>query len=202
MRELVIVGRPNSGKTMFALNFAGYLGCKSVDVTFRTYDDLITCQHFTIDNAKRELCSISTHKTRNLQSLILKLPIGKTTVNFKLTDTCGISEQIHSDEAIRRGMAQTLHIMRQADFILHIIDASLATRDYVANLNNIDREIYNYGIARQNYLILANKMDLLPLAKENFPRLTNMYAKSIIIPVSAMYSTGFKEVKSFVARNI
>ncbi len=30
MRELTVVGRPNSGKTLFTLNFASYIGVKDV----------------------------------------------------------------------------------------------------------------------------------------------------------------------------
>ncbi|HEY3425607.1 MAG TPA: GTPase [Negativicutes bacterium] len=201
MREFLIVGRPNSGKTMFALNFAGYVGSKQVDVTFRTYDGLITSRHFLLEEAKRELCGMVLHKTRSLQSLVLKLSLGKTVVNFKLTDTCGISEQIHHDENIRRGMAQTLSLMRSADFIFHIIDLTTTTKDYLHNINNIDREIYNYGVARHNYILLGNKIDL-PVAKGNIPNLASVFSHTNIIPISALHSQGFKEVRTCVARNI
>lgn len=201
MREIVIVGRPNSGKTMFTLSFADYLGSKAVDVTFRTYDDLLTCRHFTLDEAKRELCSIVPHKTRCVQSLVLKLPLGKTTINFKLTDTCGVSETIHPTENIRRGMAQTLALVRYADFVVHIIDLSIITNDFVQSVENIDQEIYNYGTARRNYLLLANKIDL-PGARENLSRLQKLWPQATILPISALWSKGFKEVRTYVARNI
>jgi len=67
MREFIIVGQPNSGKTLFALNFAAYNGSKTVDVTFRTYDGLTTCRHFSITEAKSQLCSMTLHKTRSFQ---------------------------------------------------------------------------------------------------------------------------------------
>ncbi len=201
MREFVIVGRPNSGKTMFTLNFAHFLGNKTVDVTFRTYDGLITCRHFSIEEAKREFCGMVLHKTRSLQSIVLKISLGKTMINFKLTDTCGITEKIHNDEAIRRGMAQTLSLMRSADFILHVVDLAWVSKEYLHSLNNIDKEIYNYGLARHSYLLLANKIDL-PAAKENMTKLTAIFPKANIVPVSGLHSQGFKEVKSCVARNI
>jgi len=201
VRELTVVGRPNSGKTMFTLNFASYIGVKAVDVIFHTYDDLITCQHFSIEEAKRELCSSTMHKTKSLQSLVLKIALGKTIVNFKLTDTCGIGEKIHHEEKIRRGMAQTLSLMRCADFIFHIIDLSYMTKEYTSNPNTIDSEIYNYGIIRNSYTILANKMDA-PFAKDNLVKLASVFPKATIIPISALLSQGFKEVKTCVARNI
>jgi GTPase Era involved in 16S rRNA processing len=201
VRELTVVGRPNSGKTMFTLNFASYIGIKTVDVTFRTYDDLITCRHFSIEDAKKELCSSTMHKTKSLQSLILKITLGKTTVNFKLTDTCGIGEKIHQEEKIRRGMAQTIGLMRCADFIFHVIDLSYITKEYINNPSTIDREIYNYGLFRNSYAILANKVDI-PFAKENLTQLSSIFPKATIIPISALLSQGLKEVKTCVARNV
>jgi small GTP-binding protein len=201
VRELTVVGRPNSGKTMFTLNFASHIGIKTVDVTFRTYDDLITCRHFSIEDAKRELCSNTMHKTKSLQSLVLKIVLGKTVVNFKLTDTCGIGEKIHQEEKIRRGMAQTLSLMRCADFIFHIIDLSYISKEYTANPNTIDHEIYNYGIVRNSYAILANKIDV-PFAKDNLTKLSYIFPKATIIPISALLSQGLKEVKNCVARNV
>lgn len=201
MRECVIIGRPNSGKTMFALNFSGYLGIKSVDVTFRTYDGLMTCRHFSLDEAKRELCGMSLHKTRSLQSMILRMTVGKTAVNFKLTDTCGVSEQIHPEESIRKGMAQTISLLRSADLILHIVDLSLVSKEFVYSNCSIDHEFYNYGVLRKSYLLLGNKYDLQS-AKENLPRLTTAFPKAAVFPVSALHSQGFREVKACVARNI
>ncbi|WP_312201125.1 GTPase [Anaerospora hongkongensis] len=200
MKECVIVGYPNSGKTLFALNFASFLGSKSVDITARSYDGLLTCRHLSIADAKNELCSMALHKTRLLQSMVLKMPIGKATVMFKLTDTCGISEQIHSDQTIRCAMAQTLGLVRCADFILHIIDLSRMRKNEVQD-QQIDQEIYQYGIARQNYIMLANKTDL-PMVKENITRLSAEFPHAQVIPISALYSDGFKEVKAYVARNI
>ena len=201
MREFIIVGLPNSGKTMFALNFAAYIGSKTVDVTFRSYDGLITCRHFSIEEAKKQLCGVALHKTRSLQSLILKISLGKTIVNFKITDSCGIGDKIHYDENIRRGMAQTLSLLRCADFIFHIVDVSLISKEYLNNPSTIDHEIYNYGIVRNSYTILANKIDL-PSAESNMTTLAYLFPKANAIPVSALLSKGFKEVKACVARNV
>ena len=173
---------------------------KTVDVTFRTYDNLITCRHFSIEEAKRELCGIALHKTKTLQSLVLKITLGKTAVNFKLTDTCGISEEVHRDEIIRRGMAQTLSLMHCSDFILHVVDLSYFSKD-IANSSIIDQEIYNYGLVRNCYTILANKTDL-PFTKDNLAKLAHIFPKANIIPISALFSQGLKEVKACVAHNV
>lgn len=201
MRECVIVGSPNSGKTLFALNFAGFLGSKSVDITFRTFDGLLTCRHLTLPDARKELCSTAVHKTRQLQSMILKMSVGKAAVTFKLTDTCGLTEEIHPDPGIRKAMAQALGAVRSADFILHIVDLSRFNSPISPISATIDHEIYRYGLIRHNYIILANKNDL-PVAKDNLHKANATFPQAQILPISALYSDGFREVKAYVARHI
>lgn len=201
MKEILVVGRPNTGKTLFTLKFASFLGAKSLDITSRTCDGLLTCKHYSIDNAIKELSSFAIHKTRFLHSITIDTKIGKASVAFKMTDTCGLTDFIHDEQDIRKGMAQTLGLMRVADFIFHIIDASIVTRYYATNIANIDYEIYQYGLAKNNYLLIANKIDL-PSAKENLNRINNIFPQTKVLPVSALHQTGFKEVRAYVARNV
>jgi len=201
MKEFVVVGRPNSGKTLFTLNFAGYLGCKTVDITFRAVDGYLNCRHLSLPEAKKELCDPQCHKTRSIQSLQLKVPVGKSTVAFKLSDCCGITEQIHPDEKIRQGMAQTLSLLRCSDYIFHIIDLTTVTDDNNNCQNNIDHEIYQYGVSRNRYILLANKTDLVP-GKSALTKLADRFSEATVIPISALYSQGFPLVKACVARNV
>lgn len=201
MREFAIVGRPNSGKTLFALNFAMYLGSKTVEMIFRTFDGLTTCRHVALPEARNELCGAMPHKTRCLQSMLLKVSLGKGSAHFKLTDTCGVYEQIHQTEAVRQGMAQTISLLRGADFIIHVLDLSAIQQYKGDQAYNIDHEIYNYGLARRNYLLLANKTDLLA-AKQQLGMLPSYFPNASLVPISALLSDGFKEVKEHVIRNI
>jgi GTPase Era involved in 16S rRNA processing len=201
MKEFAVVGRPNSGKTLFALNFAGFLGCKAADITFRAPDGHLDCRHYLLPEARRELCGTASHKTRVVQSMILSVPVGKTGVNFKLSDTCGLVEQIHGDQYVRQGMAQTLGLIRSSDYIIHIVDLTAVSDDYLRSPTNIDREIYQYGLARNRYIMLANKIDLAP-AKRELARLTGEFPNTAILPVSALTSEGFAAVKTYVAHNV
>ena len=200
MKNFVIVGRPNSGKTLFALNFAGYLGVRTVNITFNSLDGLLFCREYELTEAKKELCSAVQHKTRCVQSMILKIRLGKALVNFKLTDTCGVAENISSEENLRRGMAQTLSFMRSADFIIHIFDL-MTVKSAGLPAEGVDWEIFRYGMVRNRYVLLVNKIDL-PAAKQNLSNLTTAVQGAGVIPVSARYNYGFKEVKTYVARNI
>ena len=196
MKEFIVVGRPNCGKTMFTLNFASFLGCKAIDITFRAYDGILDCKHMKLEEAKKLLTGISFHKTKVLQSIILTIGIGKTSACFKLTDTCGLTETINSDETIRQGMAQTLSLLRYTDFIFHIVDLSVTPAE-----SEIDYEIYHYGLSRQNYVMLANKYDF-PSAKQNLSKVKELYPLVRVIPIVAISKDGFKEVKACVARNV
>ena len=98
-------------------------------------------------------------------------------------------------------MAQTLGAVRSADFILHIVDLSSMNRQLAPVGNIIDHEIYHYGAARQNYIILANKTDL-PAANDNLPITVANFPGVQVLPISALHSDGFKEVKAYVARNL
>ncbi|MDR3591412.1 MAG: 50S ribosome-binding GTPase [Negativicutes bacterium] len=201
MKEFAVVGRPNSGKTLFALNFAGFLGCRAVDITFRTHDGHLDCRHYLLPEARRELCGSTSHKTRVVQSMILTVPVGKTGVHFKLSDTCGLQEEIHSDQSVRQGMAQTLGLIRSSDYIIHIVDLTALSEDYLSSPTNIDREIYRYGIARHRYLLLANKIDLAS-GKSHLTRLAAEFPHTALLPISALYNHGFPAVKSYVAHNV
>lgn len=201
MKEFAVVGRPNCGKTMFTLNFAAFLGCKTADITFRAPDGHLDCRHYLLPAARRELCGNTHHKTLAVQSLILTVPVGKTGVNFKLSDTCGLIEQIHADQPVRQGMAQTLGLIRSSDFIIHIIDLTTVSDSYLSSPTCIDREIYNYGVARNRYIMLANKIDLAA-GKTQLARLSGEFPQAVILPVSALHTQGFQAVKAYVAHNV
>lgn len=200
MKECAIIGRPNSGKTMFALGFTGYLGTRVVDVTARAYDGLITSRHYRLEEAKAVLSGSAWHKTRCLQTIVVNIPLGKGTVAVNLTDTCGVSEEINGDASIRKAMAQTLALARQADIILHIVDAAQIVKTRLL-APNIDQELYQYGLVKGNYAILANKMDL-PVAREGLKYIRVHFPHAYIMPVSALHGQGFKEVRAYVAHCI
>lgn len=197
MNECILIGQPNAGKTLFALNFVEFLGMRSLDVTFLASDGLLGCKHYSVDQAKRELSGMERHKTREIQTITAPIPVGKSIRHIKLMDSCGLSDGIHPDALIRKAMAQTLAAMRYARVILHMIDASLYAK--LTAVTDIDQQIAHYGYIKGGYTILANKMDL-PKAKEGLNFLTDAFPGQTIMPVSALRKKGFKEVKALVCR--
>ena len=162
----------------------------------------MTCRQINIDQAKKELCSSIPYTTREIQSITLNVPVQKSKVSFKLSDTCGLTDEINSDCAIRSGMAQSLSLLRCADLILHVIDAvTCLSPENKQAISRIDLELYHYGITSRKYIVLVNKMDL-PAAYGRISSLKEAFPQAQIIPISALYQQGFQEVKACVARNV
>lgn len=200
MKRCIIIGKTNVGKTLFAIQFAAHLGLRELTVTSKAPGGESERITYPIDVAVRELVSDGAHRTRSLQSIIVELPVGKGVKRFELMDTSGLIEGIPSDVNIRRAMAQTLAAVRDAHIVLHIIDASRATRKgAVEALGEVDYQVAQFALMRGGYLILANKMDL-PGAREGLELIRQEFAGHPVVPISALERGGFREVKRFVWR--
>lgn len=202
MKECLVIGKTNVGKTLFTLNFADYLGLKSLRINSFSPDGSTNVNYYDLAAAVADLTNNEPHKTRCLQSVTLHLPAGKGKKRFILTDTSGLIDHVHAETDIRKAIAQTLTKIRQADVILHIVDASVVgKRGAVEALGEIDYQIAQFAQMRKSYLLLANKIDL-PEAREAVYRLQEEFPGHRIIPVSALQRKGFREVKTFVTRNL
>lgn len=202
MKECLIVGKTHAGKTMFALNFAHYLGITKLDITFRCPSGLVESKTYSITTARRELVGPAPHTTRALQSIVLDLPVGKGSKRCLFTDTSGLIDHIHADVEIRRAIAQTLGAIREADLILHLVDAAaVGLQGAPSALGEVDYQVAQFAQMRTGYAILANKMDLSE-APAGLAKLRQEFPGHNIIPISALYKRGFREVKAFVQRSL
>ncbi len=157
---------------------------------------------YTISQAIEFLVSPKPHFTRALHSIVLSMPWGKGRKAFELLDTAGLTNGIHQDEQVRKAMGQTLTAVREADLIFHLFDAAeIGKRDLLSAVSDVDYQVAQFGQMRAGYLVLANKMDL-PLAKDGLRKLQDSFPGHVVIPISALYKTGFKEVKSFVRKHL
>lgn len=190
MKYNLILGRVNAGKTLFFLNFSSYLGIKNLHIGFRYKSGKTAVKSYSLEEAKRDLVSQNEHKTRCLQEIELEIPAGKSKKKILLCDSTGITETIHEDPVIRQGMAQTLKLLTKASVVLHIID----TVNFQPNI--IDNEIARFASLRDDYAILANKIDLAD--EESLNIIKKEFINCLIIPVSSKTKEGFSEVKKFV----
>lgn len=198
MKEALIIGKANAGKTLFMINFAEFLGARGLKIAQTAADGRASEARLATAEARRSLVDAVPHKTRALQAVSIDFPSGKTLKSVNLTDTTGLTEGIHEDPEVRRAMAQTLARLRTVDIILHIIDASkVGEAGTVEAMGEVDFQIARYAPFRGPYSILANKMDL-PWSRAGIARIVERFPGQRIIPISALERRGFREVRGFV----
>lgn len=199
VKNCLIAGRANVGKTLLLLNFAEYCGVKEIELRVQFPQNAAEqILRFPLPVARARLVGMDSHLTRCLQSMELSLPKGKGRRNFRLVDSTGLTDSVHTDSEVRLGMAQTLRMLRQADIIIHVLDAAAVGETDVTNpLSDIDLQICRYAPLRCPYLVVANKIDL-PWAAAGLATIQRFLPHHKVVPVSAMDRTGFREVKAFV----
>ena len=119
-----------------------------------------------------------------------------------ILDSTGIIDGIHPESNVRKAISQTLAKIRECKIILHMIDVSnVINRGLVNSLGEVDYQIANFAQMRTGYVMLANKIDI-PGSETGLNKLREEFPANLILPISALYKRGFKEVKDFVIRNI
>ncbi len=222
-RSVLILGRPNTGKTLFGINFAAWLGVRALDIQFRPPSGEPRRFTYRVDEARAALCGPRPNQTQGLQSISVSLPARKGKRPGVLVDSCGLTDEVQADPNLRRAMAQALRAMRHATVILHLVDAAAVGRGEAAHHNPVDHgpaaahdsgpaglvrglgeldlQLARYGRFRPGYAVVANKMDL-PEAEVGLARLRRTLPDTVILPVSALRQTGFSEVRRFVRQHV
>lgn len=202
LKQCVIIGKANVGKTLFAINFASYLGISKLEIEFTTPGGEVYRRALPYGEALEELTSDQPHHTLGLQSINIKMPGFKGQKHFALVDTSGLTEGIHGESLVRKAMAQTLAQVRHAQVILHLIDAgSVGKVGTIRAMGEVDWQVAQFGGMRQSYAILVNKMDLEE-ARQGLVQVRQDFPGHLIIPISALQRLGFAEVKQFVWRHL
>ncbi|AGB40931.1 GTPase of unknown function [Halobacteroides halobius DSM 5150] len=199
MTSAILIGQPNVGKTSFLINFAQYLGVGELKLLVKRPAGFTATETYKLDTASQYLTSFNSHTTKELQSIKLKLPVGKQDKVMHLVDTCGLVSGIHSKQETRQAMSQTLQQIFNSQIVLHMID--LSKLDLEEGLEKIDQELYNFLNLKTGYSILANKVDL-DTQGQSLKLLHDLVDENIVFPISALYQQGFVEVKSFLLKNI
>lgn len=208
MNHSVVVGKANVGKTLFCVRFAQFVGVRELTWWVEHTDGSTEQIRMSPARAEHVLSGGVPHSTRSLQSICLDFARGKGSRQFLLTDTTGLIDGIHPDAQLRAAMGQTLKAILDADAVLHVVDAAeIGSREQTGEdgepasrgWSELDDQIARIGAEKRGYLILANKMDL-PQAKEGYRMLSKRFTRHRVIPISALYSSGFREVKQHVWR--
>jgi len=202
LKACIVIGKANVGKTLFAINFAGYLGITRLEIEFTPPGGESYRHTLSQKEALNELTNTTPHHTLGLQSIQIQMPGLKGRKRFTLVDTSGLTEGVPEEVMIRRAMAQTLAQVREAAVILHLIDANSVDKlGAVETMGEVDWQVAQFGGMRDGYAILANKMDL-PEATKGLAQIRKELPGHVIFPISALLKTGFAEVKQFVWRHL
>lgn len=106
-----------------------------------------------------------------------------------------------ASENIGLGHEFLRHIWR-CQWLLFVVDtAGSEGRDPIEDIQTLRRELklFDEELARRNWLIIANKMDL-PAAVENLPRLRKRFPKVKVVPISAMDEAGLDKLRSLLEK--
>jgi len=199
--KCIIIGRTNVGKTLFAINFSNYLGCKKINLESIYFDNSRTNKTFTRKEAILQLTDKEPHKTRCLNKFQVTIPVGKKKRQIAIVDSTGIIDNIHPEPDIRKAISQTLSIIKESKIVLHIIDVSaMLNKKTISSLGEVDYHIASFCQMKTGYAILANKIDILG-SEVGLKKLRSEFPGNYILPISALHKRGFKEVKNFVVRN-
>ncbi|HLS89593.1 MAG TPA: GTPase domain-containing protein [Sphingobacteriaceae bacterium] len=197
-KDALVIGRPNVGKTLFLLNFALYCGVSSEELVLRgAAGDGAPVVPMTAAEARERLVSPHPNETRHLQSIVLELPRRKQRKKVSLWDSTGLTDTIHQAPEVRLAMAETLRALRDAQLILHFLDAALIGEMGEKGIGAVDHQVAAYAPLRGAYVICANKMDL-PQARAGLGVIRRTFPGRRVLPVSALRGTGFREVLAFV----
>lgn len=202
MKSIILIGQTNTGKTLFLINFAEYLGMSTLNLSFQSAKKGSSTKAMALPEARSLLVSNQHHHTLNIQSTVLNLAWGKGQKTIEMIDTAGLTEGIHHQPEIRHAMALTLAWLRKSDIILHMVDTvKVAKTNVLEGIGEIDFQIARFGQTRSGYLILANKNDL-PEAEGGLQKITAEFPGNKVIAISALKHTGFREVRTFVKQQL
>ena len=199
VKPFIIIGRANTGKTLFILNFSEFMGYDNLTIKFKSYTDENKKSN-SIKDFKKYMVSDLENTTKCLQFANIEIPVFKGRKTAEFIDTTGVSSSIHMDQDVREGMIQTLMLLKEDCIIFHMLDAPSIVKD--EKIDEIDMEIYRYGSKKGSYLVLANKMDLLNEYIKSMKIICQTFSEARIIKISALYKTGFDEVKKYVSKLI
>ena len=196
--DLLLVGRPNAGKTLLMINFAAYLGVRDIRVDVTDDDGVRRTQRLSLQRARRDLVSLETPKTIRVQTVAVDVAVGRQSVGVTVVDTPGLAPAIAADPADRRQAALILERLIGAALVFHVIDASLVRAN---GLDPLDHALLQYGARRATFLVVANKVDR-PGSHEGLTTLKVRAGGTTVIPVSSHTRRGFRDLRLWMVRTL
>lgn len=197
--ELLVIGKPNTGKTLLLLNLAQYLGMREICIDVGDLDGALKTKRISLDRARRDLVSLYTPKTTQLQTMTWEMAIGRQRNALVVTDSPGILEGIHPDADYRRQLALTLERATRVMAVFHVVDASATGTRRPEAPGTFDVALAEWAASQPGYLLVANKVDK-PGGLEGLRLLRERFPGTPLVPASAVTRRGFRELKGWIVR--
>ncbi len=177
--RVVLVGRPNVGKTLLLINFAAYLG--ATEITREGPNSA----RISLEQARRECVSYVAHKH------LAALTAGLTSSKFPhrgmiLVDTPGIVDGVAEEAAVRQAIGRGLEELLRAQAILVVVTRELD------DLASLDDALVELASRVAPTIIVDNKADMHPT---NLGVRRQHFADHPVLPLSAVTRRGFRELK-------
>jgi predicted GTPase len=199
---VLVVGKPNAGKTLFVLNFAAFLGERALAVEALDSAGGVRRRRLSVERARHTLVSPTPHTTLEAEAVTVTLAVRRERRPVRLIDTAALLDDVADREEVRRAMATTLTWLEQTDVVLHLVDTVATAQGRPFGFGPVDRELSAYAGLLPGYMVLANKMDHAD-APRGFRHLRAALPRGIpVIPVSCVTRQGFRQVLGALAKRL
>ncbi len=189
--KIAVVGAPQAGKTLFCINFAEFLGAKSLCYTEegplgRGKGVVAPSQ------ARRLMVHPGTRSNGVMRSFSVNL-LGNSR-RIVLFDTVSLKEKNPLPRSERKKLLTTLQALMEADAVLHLVDLTTTDPAVLHFIMEAGQHLANYCLSRSKiYVPLGSKCDLLPVKGGLAGDLTFPGGK--LMPVSSLTRHGFLQLR-------
>ena len=195
MRECLIVGRPNVGKTLLSLRLVEQAGEQTPFLVHELPDGERVQRRWRLPDAHRLLVASAAHTTLGVQTWSLAVATrGMRTLI--LHDSTGLSDDDGEDAMVRSGMARTLERLVACDAMIHVVEAPMAAGR--GGQSGVDALIASFAAMRAiPRLEVLNKADLLPRHGQLSSGRPGQLRDGGVL-VSALHGTGMAAIHEFL----
>jgi hypothetical protein len=159
-KNIAVVGAAKEGKTLFCINFAEFMGARSLCYTERSPSGIgrgvvspATARELMVDPGPRCNGVVRSFAVNLLQRQPQRLA---------LVDTASLKEQSPLPHAERKKLVATLQALREADIILHLLDLACNDPARIDFSSEANRFLSSYCLRHgKQYLVIGTKCDLL-----------------------------------------
>ncbi|HHX86599.1 MAG TPA: hypothetical protein GX693_00290 [Firmicutes bacterium] len=192
--KIAVVGAPGSGKTLFCINWARYLGATRIQFCEFTAagkrEGIITPQ------AARDKMAVNG-SSQTARTFIINRP-GKIPSRLTLIDTPCLRGKPDLTSSERSKLSLTLQILSEVDVIFNLVDLACSDPLRMEFAAEVDRCLSGFSARRQVlYRLVGNKFDLI----NGCPEITSWWFSGQAINISAKKWTGFDILTEEIAKS-